>query len=117
MKILKIGLKDPSEFIDPFITISVKGSFVTNFNYRLLEFQQNSNKLVIASNFQLALDGVDVTVAQNTPTAKTKENRDIHFNCNVELQTTLEKLPEGIVQLSHINTICITVSITSITRK
>jgi hypothetical protein len=57
---------------------------------------------VIASNFQLALDGVDVTVAQNTPTAKTKENRDIHFNCNVELQTTLEKLPEGIVHCSTI---------------
>jgi hypothetical protein len=128
MKILKIGFKDPSEFIDPFITISVKGSFCNRLT--LLEkvcsertgffFQRNSNKfikLVIASNFQLALDGGDVTVAQNTPTAKTKENRDIHFNCNVELQTTLEKLPEGIVQLSHINTICITVSITSITRK
>ena len=66
IKINKIGLKDPSEFIDPFISISVK-----------------------------ALDGVDITMAQNTPTAKTKETFDIHFNCNVELQTTLEKLPEG----------------------
>ena len=53
---------------------------------------------VISSNFQLALDGVDITMAQNTPTAKTKETIDIHFNCNVELQTTLEKLPEGIVR-------------------
>jgi hypothetical protein len=27
IKIVKIGLKDPSEFINPFITVSVKGSF------------------------------------------------------------------------------------------
>ncbi|CAB4009377.1 axin interactor, dorsalization-associated [Paramuricea clavata] len=66
IKIVKIGLKDPSEFINPFITVSVK-----------------------------ALDGVDITTSQNTPTAKTKENRDIHFDCNVELQTTIEKLPQG----------------------
>lgn len=50
---------------------------------------------MIVSNFQLALDGVDITSSQNTPTAKTKENRDIHFDCNVELQTTIEKLPQS----------------------
>jgi hypothetical protein len=54
---------------------------------------------LIVSNFQLAVDGVDVTMAQNTPTAKMKENRDIHFDCSVELQTTLEKLPQGIVTM------------------
>lgn len=47
--------------------------------------------------FQLAKDGVDVTAPQNTPNAKRKENRNVHFDCNVELQTTVEKLPEGIV--------------------
>ncbi|XP_028398495.1 axin interactor, dorsalization-associated protein-like [Dendronephthya gigantea] len=66
IKIVKIGLKDTSEFINPFITVSVKGP-----------------------------DNVDITVPQNTPTAKRKEDRDIHFDSNVELQTAIEDLPEG----------------------
>ena len=55
------------------------------------------------TKFQLALDGVDITTSQNTPTAKTKENKNIHFECDVELQATIEKLPEGLCQTYSIS--------------
>ncbi|XP_072167800.1 axin interactor, dorsalization-associated protein-like [Diadema setosum] len=62
----KIGLKDASVYLDPFITISVKD-----------------------------VAGVDVTKSQDTPVATRREEPYVMYGVNVELQKPLEKLPKG----------------------
>lgn len=64
--IVKIGLKEPWNYINPFITVSVKG-----------------------------LDGTNITSSQDTPVSKIKQANDIVFSCDVELQQVTEKLPKG----------------------
>lgn len=57
------------------------------------------------SNLKIAEDGADITLSQDTPTAKIKENSAICFDCNVELQTTVEKLPKGIANCTSVTLI------------
>ncbi|XP_072032341.1 axin interactor, dorsalization-associated protein-like [Amphiura filiformis] len=66
VRIEKIGLKDASIYLDPFITISVKDSA-----------------------------GVDVTKMQDTPVAIKREDPYIVFDVDVEIQRPLEKMPKG----------------------
>ncbi|XP_041468575.1 axin interactor, dorsalization-associated protein-like [Lytechinus variegatus] len=62
----KIGLKDSTSYLDPFITVSVKD-----------------------------LAGVDVMKSQDTPVATKREDQYVIYKANVELQKPLEKLPKG----------------------
>lgn len=62
----KIGLKDASQFIDPFITISVKDC-----------------------------GGQDMTVSQDTPRAQHKQDTCVVFNVDVHIQKAVESLPPG----------------------
>lgn len=66
VRIEKIGLKDASNYLDPFITISVKDG-----------------------------SGVDVTKQQDTPVAIKREDPYIVFDVDVEIQKPLEKMPKG----------------------
>ncbi|XP_030854664.1 axin interactor, dorsalization-associated protein isoform X1 [Strongylocentrotus purpuratus] len=62
----KIGLKDSTSYLDPFITVSVKD-----------------------------MAGVDVMKSQDTPVATKREDQYVIYKSNVELQKPLEKLPKG----------------------
>uniref|UniRef100_UPI004038C449 axin interactor, dorsalization-associated protein-like n=1 Tax=Callospermophilus lateralis TaxID=76772 RepID=UPI004038C449 len=66
IRIEKIGLKDPGQCIDPYITVSVKD-----------------------------LNGIDLTPVQDTPVASRKEDTHVHFNVDIELQKHIEKLTKG----------------------
>eukprot|EP00051_Salpingoeca_urceolata_P027499 m.481752 g.481752 ORF g.481752 m.481752 type:complete len:315 (+) comp22309_c0_seq1:207-1151(+) len=65
VRIEKIKLKDPLQYIEPFVTLSVKD-----------------------------VNGVDLTAPQDTPVTKSRDEF-IHFNQDVHLQLPLEQLPEG----------------------
>ncbi|KAK7468199.1 hypothetical protein BaRGS_00036560 [Batillaria attramentaria] len=62
----QIGLKDAAEYIDPFLTVSVKDS-----------------------------TGQDMTVSQDTPVASEKFDSCIVFNTDIHVQKTIESLPPG----------------------
>ncbi|KAH3853081.1 axin interactor, dorsalization-associated protein-like [Dreissena polymorpha] len=66
IRIMKIGLKDAKQFIDPFISIYVKDN-----------------------------QGADLTSHQDTPVAKCKEDSSVVFNVDVHVQKTLDSLPPG----------------------
>lgn len=66
VKIEKIGLKDATQFIEPYCTVSVKDMM-----------------------------GADLTTSQDTPVASKKENKCIVFNEEVHIQKSLESLPNG----------------------
>lgn len=66
IQIDKIGLKDATGFLDPFITVWVKD-----------------------------MAGVDVTKSQDTPVAVRREDPYVIYRANVELQKPIEKLPKG----------------------
>lgn len=65
IRIVQIGLKDPVDYINPFMTVSIKD-----------------------------LNGNDLTTAQDTPISKIKENSSIPFRVDVELQKVIEELPK-----------------------
>ncbi|XP_025106112.1 axin interactor, dorsalization-associated protein-like [Pomacea canaliculata] len=62
----KIGLKDVAQYIDPFLTVSVKDA-----------------------------EGKDMTTSQDTPVASDKDDTCIQFNMDVYIQKALESLPPG----------------------
>lgn len=66
IRVLKIGLKDAKQYIDPFISIYVKDNL-----------------------------GADLTTHQDTPVAKCKEDTYVVFNVDVHIQKTLDSLPPG----------------------
>jgi len=66
MKIIKIGLKDARQMIDPFIQVTCKDDL-----------------------------GVDICTSQSTPTPSVKNDNYLIFNVNVELQMPIEHMPEG----------------------
>ncbi|XP_064622486.1 axin interactor, dorsalization-associated protein-like [Lineus longissimus] len=66
VRIEKIGLKEAAQFIDSFITVSVKDSH-----------------------------GVDVTSRQDTPITSQKDDQYIIFSVDVHIQRHLELMPKG----------------------
>jgi len=66
IKIIKMGLKDARQMIDPFIQITCKDDI-----------------------------GVDICTSQSTPTPSDQNDNYLCFNVNVELQTPIEHMPEG----------------------
>eukprot|EP01112_Ceratiomyxa_fruticulosa_P017281 TRINITY_DN5355_c0_g1_i2.p1 TRINITY_DN5355_c0_g1~~TRINITY_DN5355_c0_g1_i2.p1 ORF type:complete len:288 (-),score=65.89 TRINITY_DN5355_c0_g1_i2:108-971(-) len=66
IQIEKIGLKDATEYLDPFITVSVLDSL-----------------------------GLPLEPSQDTPSMNQKRDTYVYFGCNVEIQTQVNKLPHG----------------------
>lgn len=66
IRVLKIGLKEAQQYIDPYISIYVKDN-----------------------------NGADLTIHQDTPVAVVKEDTYIVFNVDVHIQKTLDSLPPG----------------------
>lgn len=66
VKIEKIGLKDASQFIDPYISVYVKDR-----------------------------NGADFTTHQDTPVAVYRQDTYVVFNVDVHIQKTLDSLPPG----------------------
>lgn len=66
IRILKIGLKDAKQYIDPYISVYVKDNL-----------------------------GADLTTHQDTPVANCKEDTYVVFNVDVHIQKTLDSLPPG----------------------
>ncbi|KAL4237773.1 hypothetical protein ACF0H5_002485 [Mactra antiquata] len=66
IRILKIGLKDAKQYIDPYISVYVKDN-----------------------------QGADLTTHQDTPITTSKEDTYIVFNVEVHIQKTLDSLPPG----------------------
>lgn len=66
IRIEKIGLKDASQFIDPYISVYVKDS-----------------------------QGADFTTHQDTPVAAYRQDTYVVFNVDVHIQKTLDSLPPG----------------------
>ncbi|WAR18933.1 AIDA-like protein [Mya arenaria] len=66
IRIVKIGLKDAKQYIDPYMSIYVKDS-----------------------------QGADLTSHQDTPVASVKEDSYVIFNVDVHIQKTLDSLPPG----------------------
>ncbi|XP_067682024.1 axin interactor, dorsalization-associated protein-like [Haliotis asinina] len=66
VRVEKMGLKDASQFIDPFICVSVKD-----------------------------VKGHNLTAIQNTPIASDKQDTCVFFNVDVHIQKTIESLPPG----------------------
>ncbi|XP_070179601.1 axin interactor, dorsalization-associated protein-like isoform X2 [Littorina saxatilis] len=66
VRVEQIGLKDAPQFIEPFITVSVKDG-----------------------------SGQDMTVTQDTPRALEKQDSCLVFNSDVHIQKAIESLPPG----------------------
>ncbi|KAK3092632.1 hypothetical protein FSP39_005182 [Pinctada imbricata] len=66
VRVERIGLKDATQYIDPFISISVKDSA-----------------------------GTDLTTSQDTPVAAHKEEQYVKFSDDVHIQKSLDSLPMG----------------------
>ncbi|XP_061174465.1 axin interactor, dorsalization-associated protein B-like [Saccostrea echinata] len=66
VKIERIGLKDATQYIEPYITVSVRDA-----------------------------TGTELTASQDTPVATKKENKSIVFNEEVHIQKSIESLPNG----------------------
>ncbi|XP_062614451.1 axin interactor, dorsalization-associated protein B-like [Saccostrea cucullata] len=66
VKIERIGLKDATQYIEPYITVSVRDA-----------------------------TGTELTAAQDTPVATKKESKCIVFNEEVHIQKSIESLPNG----------------------
>ncbi len=77
IRVEKIKLKDPSQFLDPFITISVKGLFQT-----------------VSGLTPTDIDGNDMCPVQDTPVTSSKDEF-VHFNQDVYLQVPLENIGKG----------------------
>ncbi|XP_060570684.1 axin interactor, dorsalization-associated protein-like [Ruditapes philippinarum] len=66
IRILKIGLKDAKQYIDPYMSVYVKDNL-----------------------------GADLTTRQDTPVANCKEDTYVVFNIDVHIQKTIDSLPPG----------------------
>ncbi|XP_076464156.1 axin interactor, dorsalization-associated protein-like isoform X2 [Babylonia areolata] len=66
VRVEQLGLKDASQFIDPFLTVSVKDN-----------------------------QGQDMMASQDTPPAQEKRDTCIIFNMDVHIQKAIESLPPG----------------------
>ncbi|WAR20019.1 AIDA-like protein [Mya arenaria] len=72
IRIVKIGLKDAKQYIDPYMSIYVKDS-----------------------------QGADLTSHQDTPVASVKEDSYVIFNVDVHIQKTLDSLPPVFFEFKH----------------
>lgn len=107
IKIEKIGLKDAGQCIDPYITVSVKGTITRRkdwiksshtFDVRHVLFPWTCHSVVLPDSglwFSVDLNGVDLNPVQDTPVATRKEDTYIHFSMDVEIQKHLEELSKG----------------------
>lgn len=75
----KIGLKDALRYIDPFITVSVVGSFIVVW---LMSIDKNGKKL---------------ESSQDTGVSYDRNPLYVTFNKAVYIQTPINKLPNGMI--------------------